>query len=109
MATDAGNILGQVLAMGQSFNVPFVKDLQYGESQANTVRAVQERLDWNKLNGSGPNDPVAATEAPKNLQEFIDGPGNTGASAPKVKAPSLMPVLVGAGGLAALFFLGAKS
>jgi hypothetical protein len=72
MAENNGRgILGEVFDLGKIFAVPLAQRVIGGATGADLIA---ERNADNRLNGSGPNDPRAAVEAPASLADFIAGP-----------------------------------
>lgn len=72
---DFGQALSQVSDIAYKWATPFTKELREQETTEGEAerRLLQERLAANQLNGSGPVDPRAASQAPQGLMDFLSG------------------------------------
>jgi hypothetical protein len=75
MAEDINPYVGRLFDLGQAFAAPLAQKIAGGKvgTEAGEKAYVDEKIRVNALNGSGPNDPNAAKDAPVGILDFITG------------------------------------
>jgi hypothetical protein len=88
---------GTVLGLARDFGLPLADKFGLGlGSQPNKKESVEERISYNKLNGSGANDAGQSRKAPTSTNELLFGKqtGEAVAQKPLVNQTMLLAVLV---------------
>lgn len=93
------NLLGSIMSSALEFATPFAQSVL--QKQTTPKQLQQERVTNNALNGSGPNDPTLANQAPLGLVDFLTGArltgqsGTSGLQQPRSGISGTMLVVVG--------------
>jgi len=113
--TQQNPLVAGLFSLANTFATPLVKKLAGEKTPTQDATqvaksAVNEQINYSRLNGSGPADPVtAANSAPTTLQGFIAGEGNVNQVETKKSNNTILYVVLGVLGAVLLIMVAKKS